>query len=165
MVRKLPFFKKFQLMTCTCASTANPSFPSLQSAVEETLARIALMGGVTGFIICNGDGGILRQSKGLTARDAAAYAAPVLVLTNRARHAVRDLDPKVSERAERMGFDEFEYDCIFARMRSGGGGGGGGGIYIYVMTIFQNEACLCKMGEDGSVCALYRERASAPTPG
>ena len=54
------------------------------------------MGGVTGFIICNGEGGILRQSKGLTARDAAAYAAPVLVLTNRARHAVRDLDPKVS---------------------------------------------------------------------
>ena len=56
------------------------------------------MGGVTGFIICNGDGGILRQSKGLTARDAAAYAAPVLALTTRARHAVRDLDPKVSER-------------------------------------------------------------------
>ena len=67
-----------------------------QSAVEETLARIALMGGVEGFIITNGSGAILRQSKGMTAREAAAYAAPVLALTQRARHAVRDLDPKVS---------------------------------------------------------------------
>ena len=56
------------------------------------------MGGVEGFIITNGSGAILRQSKGMTAREAAAYAAPVLALTQRARHAVRDLDPKVSAR-------------------------------------------------------------------
>ena len=59
------------------------------------------MGGVEGFIITDGDGSILRQSKGFTAQDAAAYAAPVLALTLRARHAVRDLDPKVRFSSQR----------------------------------------------------------------
>ncbi len=66
-----------------------------QSAVEETLARIALMGGVEGFIITDGDGVILRQSKTFSSAAAMQYATEVLALTKRARHVVRDIDPKV----------------------------------------------------------------------
>lgn len=76
-----------------------PTHPPPKSAVEETLARIALMGGVEGFLITDGEGTILRQSKGLSARDAAMYATQILALTARARHAVRDLDPKVRQPA------------------------------------------------------------------
>ena len=65
------------------------------SAVEETLARISTQGGVESFLITDGEGSILRMSKGLSARDAGMYASQVLALTARARHAVRDLDPKV----------------------------------------------------------------------
>ena len=53
------------------------------------------MGGVEGYLITDGAGQILRKSKNFSATDAASYAKEVLTLTMRARHAVRDLDPKV----------------------------------------------------------------------
>lgn len=71
-----------------------------QSAVEETLARIATMGGVEGYLITDGAGQILRKSKNFSATDAASYAKEVLTLTMRARHVVRDLDPKVRTRRD-----------------------------------------------------------------
>ena len=56
------------------------------------------MGGVEGYLITDGAGQILRKSKNFSATDAASYAKEVLTLTMRARHAVRDLDPKVRTR-------------------------------------------------------------------
>lgn len=44
-------------------------------------------------------GTILRQSKSFSNEVAAAYASEVLALTKRARHMVRDLDPRVRARA------------------------------------------------------------------
>jgi len=41
-------------------------------------------------------GVIMRQSKTMTADNAAKYAAEMMKLTQKARHVVRDLDPKVS---------------------------------------------------------------------
>lgn len=38
----------------------------------------------------------MRQSKTITADHAAKYAAEMMKLTQKARHVVRDLDPKVS---------------------------------------------------------------------
>jgi len=63
--------------------------------VEETLARIALMGGVEGYVIADVTGVVLRQSKSFSSETASTYAREVLSLTRRARHVVRDLDPKV----------------------------------------------------------------------
>lgn len=65
------------------------------SQIEETLARIAKMGGVEGFVITDSEGVVVRQSKSFTDEQAAMYSLEVLRLTNRARHFVRDLDPKV----------------------------------------------------------------------
>ena len=64
------------------------------AAIEETLSRLAVMGGVECYVITDGKGAILRQSKGISAADAAKYASEVLRLTQKARHVVRDLDPK-----------------------------------------------------------------------
>jgi hypothetical protein len=69
------------------------------SQIEETLARISKMGGVEGFVITDSEGVVVRQSKSFTDEQAAMYSLEVLRLTNRARHFVRDLDPKV-----RMGY-------------------------------------------------------------
>jgi hypothetical protein len=41
-------------------------------------------------------GAVLRQSKGISTDTAAKYAAEMLKLTHKARHVVRDIDPKVS---------------------------------------------------------------------
>lgn len=64
------------------------------SAVEEMLARIASMGGVEGYVIVDNKGVILRQSKSLSSADASTFAIEMLRLTAKARHTVRDLDPK-----------------------------------------------------------------------
>ena len=64
------------------------------AAIEETLSRLAVMGGVECYVVTDGKGAILRQSKGISAADAAKYASEVLRLTQKARHVVRDLDPK-----------------------------------------------------------------------
>lgn len=66
-----------------------------QSDIEETLARISVMGGVEGYVITDGKGTILRQSKGMSSEQAAKYSTELLALTNKARHVVRDIDPKV----------------------------------------------------------------------
>jgi len=63
--------------------------------IEDILGRIAKMGGVEGFVITDSNGTILRQSKSFSEEQAARYAVEVLRLTNRARHFVRDLEPKV----------------------------------------------------------------------
>lgn len=65
------------------------------SAIEETLARINLMGGVEGYVIVDHRGTILRHSKSLTAAQAEDYAHALSGLTQMARHVVRDLEPKV----------------------------------------------------------------------
>ena len=53
------------------------------------------MGGVEGFVITDSEGVILRQSKSFSDQLAHVYAAEVVKLARRARHVVRDLDPKV----------------------------------------------------------------------
>ena len=75
--------------------TSNPPRTLVMSQIEETLARIAKMGGVEGFVITDSEGVVVRQSKSFTDEQAAMYSLEVLRLTNRARHFVRDLDPKV----------------------------------------------------------------------
>ena len=65
------------------------------SQIEETLSRISKMGGVEGYVITDGDGNVVRQSKSFSDEVAASYASEVSKLTKRARHLVRDLDPKV----------------------------------------------------------------------
>lgn len=116
-----------------CATPLWPCLPLcslLQSAIEDTLARINLLGGVEGYVVvdnavsrlhspdvCVSDstvlqkhcasrdvaipgllrmqGTILRQSKSLSPGDAAIYAKEMAALTAKARHVVRDLNPKV----------------------------------------------------------------------
>ena len=68
------------------------------SQIEETLSRISKMGGVEGYVITDGEGNVVRQSKSFSDEVAASYAGEVSKLTKRARHLVRDLDPKVSPR-------------------------------------------------------------------
>lgn len=65
------------------------------SQIEETLSRISKMEGVEGYVITDGAGSVLRQSKSFTDEVAVSYAEEVFKLTTRARHFVRDLDPKV----------------------------------------------------------------------
>jgi hypothetical protein len=131
---------KFCVLTSIGIRIHFPLFSHAQSAIEETLARISLMGGVEAYVITDGKGAslpppalrvarprvatiadrkcttvrqarshdspsprtpnhragnILRQSKGITADQAAKYAAEMMKLTMKARHVVRDLDPKV----------------------------------------------------------------------
>lgn len=69
------------------------------SLIEETLSRISKMGGVEGYVITDGDGNVVRQSKSFSDEVAASYALEVSKLTKRARHLVRDLDPKVRRAA------------------------------------------------------------------
>jgi hypothetical protein len=71
------------------------------SQIEETLSRISKMGGVEGYVITDGDGNVVRQSKSFTDEVAASYAGEIVKLTKRARHFVRDLDPKVRRRFAR----------------------------------------------------------------
>ena len=52
------------------------------------------MGGVESYVITDGKGNILRQSKGISTADALRFATDVMKLTQKARHVVRDLDPK-----------------------------------------------------------------------
>ena len=59
------------------------------------------MGGVEGFVITDAEGVILRQSKSFSDQLAQSYAAEVVKLARRARHVVRDLDPKVRPAIER----------------------------------------------------------------
>lgn len=63
------------------------------SAIEEMLARIAVMGGVEGYVIVDSEGAVLRQSKGMNNETAAKCGMEMMRLTQKARHVVRDLDP------------------------------------------------------------------------
>ena len=58
------------------------------------LARISVMGGVEGYLIVDNSGAVLRHSKAMGAEQSSLYATEVLRLTARARHVVRDLDPR-----------------------------------------------------------------------
>ena len=58
------------------------------------LAEACGVGDELALVLVDGKGAILRQSKGISAADAAKYASEVLRLTQKARHVVRDLDPK-----------------------------------------------------------------------
>lgn len=101
-------------------------FPLQASAIEDTLQRIALLGGVEGYVIVDKvrrscglsvgcclsavqfsslspcpfrfsppqAGTILRQSKSLSSTDAAIFATEMSKLTAKARHVIRDLNPK-----------------------------------------------------------------------
>jgi hypothetical protein len=70
--------------------------PSSHPALPLTCpASISKMGGVEGFVITDSEGVILRQSKSFSDQLAHVYAAEVVKLARRARHVVRDLDPKV----------------------------------------------------------------------
>jgi hypothetical protein len=73
------------------------------SQIEETLSRISKMGGVEGYVITDGEGAVVRQSKSFSDEVAASYATEVNKLTKRARHLVRDLDPKVRAPARHAG--------------------------------------------------------------
>jgi dynein light chain roadblock-type len=52
------------------------------------------MGGVEHYVITDNKGVLLRQSKGISTADAVKFAAEMIKLTGKARHVVRDLDPK-----------------------------------------------------------------------
>ena len=69
-------------------------FPSSQSAIEETLARIGTMPGVEGYVIVDNNGVLLRHSVSYTESQALEYAGDVSQLTAKARHVVRDLEPR-----------------------------------------------------------------------
>ncbi len=81
------------------------------SGIEETLTRISKMGGVEGFVITDAEGVILRQSKSFSDQLAQVYAAEVVKLARRARHVVRDLDPKARAPAP-------HFFCVFADRRA-----------------------------------------------
>lgn len=63
------------------------------------------MGGVESYVITDGKGAVLRQSKGMSNETAAKFAAELLPLTNKARHVVRDIDAKVCTVFVRTGSD------------------------------------------------------------
>ena len=52
------------------------------------------MGGVEHYVITDNKGVLLRQSKGISTADAVKFAAEMLKITGKARHVVRDLEPK-----------------------------------------------------------------------
>jgi dynein light chain roadblock-type len=91
----LPFvLPRSPLLIALSRPLSLPLARAQSAAIEETLSRLAVMGGVECYVITDGKGAILRQSKGISAADAAKYASEVLRLTQKARHVVRDLDPK-----------------------------------------------------------------------
>lgn len=66
-----------------------------QSAIEETLQRIESAPRVTGFVIMDEEGNVLRYRRDMTEETAKILAESMNLLTQRAMHCVRDLDPKV----------------------------------------------------------------------
>lgn len=68
------------------------------SEIEETLERIKGHAGVEAYVIINNDGEVLRKMPGLATEKAKDYGDEVTKLAKKARHVVRDLDPKVSAR-------------------------------------------------------------------
>ena len=78
-------------ITCTPSHTHTTQHNALPSCP----GSISKMGGVEGFVITDAEGVILRQSKAFSDELAQSYAAEVVKLARRARHVVRDLDPKV----------------------------------------------------------------------
>ena len=90
--RAQPLASRLQFFFCGRRGGANALG---MSQIEETLSRISKMGGVEGYVITDGEGAVVRQSKSFSDEVAASYATEVNKLTKRARHLVRDLDPKV----------------------------------------------------------------------
>lgn len=65
------------------------------SEIEETLERIKGHTGVEAYVIVNNEGEVLRKMPGLTTEKAKEYGDEIMKLAKKARHVVRDLDPKV----------------------------------------------------------------------
>jgi len=63
--------------------------------VEETIERIKVMEGVTGYVIASKDGQVLRRYPTMPQETAEAYADAMGQLVFKARSTVRDLNPRV----------------------------------------------------------------------
>mmetsp|Transcript_26239 Transcript_26239/g.48829 ORF Transcript_26239/g.48829 Transcript_26239/m.48829 type:complete len:106 (-) Transcript_26239:228-545(-) len=64
------------------------------SEIEETLERIKAHSGVEGYVIMNNAGEVLRKLPGMSTEHAKDLGDEVFKLAKKARHVVRDLDPK-----------------------------------------------------------------------
>ena len=74
----------------------------MDRSVEDTLARLRRFASVEKYLIVDAQGTVLRSSKSLPAGEAAVIAAEMLALTSTARRAMRDLNPKVRARSQRV---------------------------------------------------------------
>lgn len=176
----------------------------LQSAIEDTLARINLLGGVEGYVVVDNavscltllstlcmclarrgrgpsfavfcclsctsvlQGTILRQSKSLSPGDAAIYAKEMAALTAKARHVVRDLNPKVSS---------YEFDAACQPGRPPSEGVHRSSIHACLLSYLQNDLEIFRLrgrereiltapGPDDAflVIVIQRWTAAAPEP-
>lgn len=64
------------------------------SEVEETIERIKMQSGVEAYAICNRSGQVLRRSSSFTVDEAEVFSQAMISLSNQARSAIRDLNPK-----------------------------------------------------------------------
>jgi hypothetical protein len=72
---------------------------------------LQLLGGVEGYVIVDNKGTILRHSKSLSTTAASDYAHEMIKLAHKARHVVRDLEPKV-RRGGGRGRTQFGCWCL-----------------------------------------------------
>lgn len=82
------------------ASAATPACDP-QSAIEETLQRIERASNVTGFVILDNAGNVLRYRTDMGEENARLLATCFKPLLERSLSAVRDLDPTVRSRTHR----------------------------------------------------------------
>lgn len=68
---------------------------SRQSEIEETLERIKSHDGVEGYVIMNNEGEVLRKLPGMSNEKAKEYGEEIYSLARKARHVVRDINPRV----------------------------------------------------------------------
>eukprot|EP00639_Heterosigma_akashiwo_P002528 CAMPEP_0194575366 /NCGR_PEP_ID=MMETSP0292-20121207/10869_1 /TAXON_ID=39354 /ORGANISM="Heterosigma akashiwo, Strain CCMP2393" /LENGTH=102 /DNA_ID=CAMNT_0039427119 /DNA_START=96 /DNA_END=404 /DNA_ORIENTATION=+ len=64
------------------------------SEVEETLERVKSQDSVTGYVICNKQGVVLRRYPQMSQEEAEKYAQFLKCLAMKGRGVVRDLNPK-----------------------------------------------------------------------
>ena len=73
-----------------------------QSEIEETIERIKGTQGVTGYLIVDAEGTVLRKHADMSAADVKKYSSLIRDLSGRARHVVRDLNPTNDLRCMRL---------------------------------------------------------------
>ena len=73
------------------------------SEIEETLERIKGHAGVEAYVIISNEGEVLRKLPGMPTEKAKDYGDEVMKLARKARHVVRDLDPKVRTACNAVG--------------------------------------------------------------